>query len=95
MHIRYSKSNLDKLEQIFREMQYSIRYEKGTFTSGYCIVEHRKVIVINRFFDIEGRINVLLDILSNVIVMEDQLSKASITFYKGILRQQEQLIEAS
>jgi hypothetical protein len=88
-----SKSNLEKLEQLFREMLYTVRYEKGTFNSGYCLVEDRKVIVINRFFDIEGRVNVLLDILSNIIVMEDQLSKASITFYKGILRQQEQLVD--
>jgi hypothetical protein len=91
--MRPSKSNLEKLEQLFKEMLYTVRYEKGTFNSGYCLVEDRKVIVINRFFDTEGRVNVLLDILSNIIVMEDQLSKASITFYKGILRQQEQLVD--
>lgn len=87
--LKSSKSNLTKLEQIFREQDYIIRYEKGNFQSGYCIVEDNKVIVVNRFFDTEGRINCLLDILSMIVVMEDALSEKSLTFFKHILKSQE------
>ena len=89
MQLRFSKSNLDKLELLFKELDYVVRYEKGTFNSGYCIVEDKKIIIINKFFDTEGRINVLLDILSNVLIMEDRLSKSSLQFFKNILKSQE------
>jgi len=89
MQLRFSKSNLDKLEFLFKELEYVVRYEKGTFNSGYCIVEEKKIIIINKFFDTEGRINVLLDILSNVLIMEDRLSKSSLQFFKNILKSQE------
>lgn len=87
--LKSSKSNLTKLEQIFREQDYVIRYEKGNFQSGYCIVEENKVVVVNKFFDVEGRINCLLDILSMIIVMEDRLTEKSLTFFKHILKSQE------
>lgn len=79
-----SKSNLAKLEQLFQEQGYILRYEKGNFQSGYCIVETRKIIVINKFYDTEARVNVLLDILSSTLVMEESLSDKSSTFYKMI-----------
>lgn len=87
--LKSSKSNLSKLEQLFAEQDYTIRYEKGNFQSGYCIVENKRVVVINKFFDTEGRINCLLDILSLIIVMEEQLSDKSLTFFKHILKSQE------
>jgi hypothetical protein len=89
MHLKYTKSNLDKLELLFKELEYTIRYEKGTFNSGYCLVEDKKIIIINKFFDMEGRINVLLDILSTVMVMEERLSKTGLQFFKNILKSQE------
>ncbi|MBL7829014.1 MAG: hypothetical protein JNJ57_20435 [Saprospiraceae bacterium] len=62
--MRYTTTNLKKLEALFEELDYAVRYEKGNFQSGYCLVENRRVAVINKFFDTEGRINTLLDILS-------------------------------
>lgn len=87
--LKSSKSNLAKLQQIFQEQDYVIRYEKGNFQSGYCIVENNKIVVINKFFDTEGRINCLLDILSSVIIMEERLSEKSLTFFKHILKSKE------
>lgn len=87
--VKYTKSNLRKLEQLFTEQQYTIRYEKGNFQSGYCIVQSRKIVVINKFFDVEARINCLLDILSTIIVMDDLLSDQSKSLYRHILRSME------
>jgi hypothetical protein len=91
--INYTRGNLKKLEQIFTDLDYTIRYEKGNFNSGYCLVEMKKIVVINKFYDTEGIINVLLDILSTVLVLEDMLSAVSLKFYKQILRAQELNIE--
>lgn len=85
--MKYTKSTLEKIEQIFTEQQYTIRYEKGHFNSGYCLVENKKVVVINKFFETEARINVLLDILSNIKVEEELLSKESTTVFKQIIKE--------
>ena len=59
-----TKHNLKKVESLAAELGYTVRYEKGNFQSGYCLVETRRIAIINRFFDTEGRLNVLYDILS-------------------------------
>lgn len=78
---------LDKMERLFEEQEYTIRYEKGHFNSGYCLVENKKVAVINRFFDTEARINVLLDILSNIRVEEALMTKESLGLFRQILKE--------
>ncbi len=64
---------------------YNIRYERGTFNSGYCMVENNNIIVINKFFDVEGRINTLLEIEQNITIQEDNLDEKSMEFYQKIL----------
>ena len=78
---KYTKHTLKKIEEFFSEIEYTIRYERGNFQSGYCLVENRKIAVINKFFDIEARINCLLDILSTITVDEEDLEDASKVFY--------------
>ncbi|MBN8684304.1 MAG: hypothetical protein J0L99_16775 [Chitinophagales bacterium] len=75
--MRYTLTTLKKLEELFSEMDYSIRYEKGNFQSGYCIVENRRIAVVNKFFDTEARINCLLEILTKVEINPDDLSEKS------------------
>ena len=70
---KYTKTTLNKLEDIFQQLEYKVRYEKGNFQSGYCIVEDRKIAVINKFFDIEGRVHTMLEILSQMDLSEDAL----------------------
>ena len=81
---KYTKHSLKKLEALFEEIEYVIRYEKGNFQSGYCIVEDRKIAVINKFFDTESRINALLEILGNIEVPESQLSDKSLALLREI-----------
>ena len=75
--MRYTATTLKKIEDIFEELNYTVRYEKGSFQSGYCLVESRRVAVVNRFFDTEARINCLLDILSNIAYAPEDLSEKS------------------
>jgi hypothetical protein len=82
--MKYTRNNLKKLETLFNELDYTIRYEKGNFQSGYCIVEDRNMAVVNKFFDTEGRMNVLFEILSNIEVKEEKLSEASAKVLKEI-----------
>jgi hypothetical protein len=68
MDIKYSKHFLNKLENLFSETDYQLRYEKGSFNSGYCILQHKKVAVVNKYYTTEGKINCLLDILRSIKV---------------------------
>jgi len=84
MGFKYSTYALKKLETLFEELDYSVLYEKGNFQSGYCIVEQRRVVVVNKFFETEGRINTLLEILGQIEVDESRFSEASMKFYKKL-----------
>lgn len=61
--MKYTQNTLNKIEKVVAESGYIIRYERGTFTSGYCILEQKKVIVLNKFLQLEGRINTLIDLI--------------------------------
>jgi hypothetical protein len=75
--MRFTQTTLKKLEDLFGELNYTVRYEKGNFQSGYCLVENRRIAVVNKFFDTEARINCLLDILSSLDYELENLSEKS------------------
>lgn len=74
MKISFSKGNLSKIESLFKELNYKIRYERGNFQSGYCLVNDSNIIIINKFFDTKSRIEALLDILSQVYIDNEILT---------------------
>jgi len=91
---KHTKPTLQKIEQIFKELDYLIRYEKGTFNSGYCIVENTKIVVVNKFFDTEGRVNVLIEILSGVLDDDNVLTDKSKQFYRQLMKNSEVLLKS-
>ena len=68
-----------------------MRYERGTFQSGFCILELKKVVVLNKFLQIEGRINTLIDLLGILILVPDHLSVESKKLYEELLTKPEVL----
>lgn len=90
---KYTKNTLQKLEGLFKEQGYVVRYEKGSFTSGYCVVEDRKIAIINRFYDTEGRINTLLDILSNVAIDVSIFEEKTLKFYNLLMKKSQETEE--
>lgn len=87
MSFKYTANTLKKLEQLFEEARFIIRYEKGNFNSGYCLLEDRRVAVINRFLNVEGRINALIEILPSISVKEDELSGEMLKWYRQLREQ--------
>jgi hypothetical protein len=88
--IKYTKHNLNRLEDIFRELKITIRYEKGNFHSGYCIVSGKNIVIVNKFFDVEARINTLIEIIEEGGINIDHLADESLEWYnklrKSLLR---------
>lgn len=83
--MKYTQSSLDKLEDIPKEAGYVLRYERGTFQSGYCILEQKKVVVLNKFLQTEGRINTLLELIPQLEINREILSGESLKLYEEIL----------
>jgi hypothetical protein len=83
--MKYTQTTLDKLESIPEQSGYVIRYERGTFQSGYCILEERKVVVLNKFLQIEGRINTLIDLIPQLNINTDRLTDESKKVYLDII----------
>ena len=82
--MKYTQSTLEKFEKIVQEAGYVIRYERGTFQSGYCILEQKKVVVLNKFLQTEGRINTLIDLIPQLDIQPDTLSEESKKIYSDI-----------
>lgn len=66
MEIKYTKQFLNRLEDIFAESEYVLRYEKGNFKSGYCILKDTKIAIVNKFYALEGKINCLIEIIRSI-----------------------------
>lgn len=71
---KYTKSYLNKLEDLLSESSYIIRYEKGNFKSGYCILKDTKIAIVNKYFPVDGKINALLDIIKTIDINIEDLS---------------------
>jgi hypothetical protein len=83
--MKYTQTTLDKLEAIPEQAGYVLRYERGTFQSGYCILESRKVVVLNKFLQTEGRINTLIDLIPQLDINTDVLTDDSKKLYMDII----------
>jgi len=83
--MKYTQSTLDKLEGLVEETGYVLRYERGTFQSGYCILEQRKVVVLNKFLQIEGRINTLIDLIPQLNIQPDLLSAENKKVFEEVI----------
>ena len=87
--MKYTQHTLDKIERILDEMEYVVRYERGNFQSGYCILEQRKVVVLNKFLQMEGRINTLMDIIPQLKIEASHLSPEARKTYEEIIARKE------
>jgi len=84
--MKFTQSVLDKLGDILAQSDYTIRYERGTFQSGWCLLEEKKMVVLNKFLDTEGRINTLLDLIPQLNIAFDKLTHESQKLYEEVMK---------
>ena len=87
--MKYNQATLDKLEKVLDEANYVMRYERGSFQSGYCILEEKKVVVLNKFLQLEGRINTLFDLIPQLSIDADTLTPESRKLYLEVIARHE------
>ena len=84
--MKFTQNTLDKIEKIAQDSGYIIRYERGTFQSGYCILQEKKVVVLNKFMQTEGRINTMIDLLPQLDIHFDSLTHESQKLYTEMMQ---------
>jgi hypothetical protein len=83
--MKFTQTTLDKIERVLDEARYIVRYERGNFQSGYCILEQRKVVVLNKFLPLEGRISTLVDIIPQLRIVPEILTPEVRRIYEEVL----------
>jgi len=68
--LSYTQHTLEKLELLFKTLEYKVRYEKGTFKTGACMLDNSRVIVVNKFSNLESKINALAELLRTIAADE-------------------------
>ncbi|TAD99357.1 MAG: hypothetical protein EAZ97_08970 [Bacteroidetes bacterium] len=61
--MKYTIQTLKKLENQISESGFHLRYEKGSFKAGYCVLKQTKIVIVNQFATLEGKINCLQEII--------------------------------
>ena len=86
--IKYTSQFLLKIEEMIAESDYTLRYEKGNFKSGYCVLKEQKIVIVNKFYTTEGKINALLDILKGITLDPTNFSEKSLKLHEELSQHQ-------
>jgi len=82
--MKLTQTTLDKLEDILGESEFVVRYERGNFQSGWCLLESKRIVVLNKFLNLEARINTLLELIPQLDIQFDKLTHDSQKLYETV-----------
>ena len=88
MSLKHTKPFLKKLEDVIVDTGYTLRYEKGNFQAGHCIINKSRIAVINSFFALEGKITSLIEIIRLIPIDKDKLSEPNKKLYLEVTKNQ-------
>jgi FtsZ-binding cell division protein ZapB len=73
--MKITKRIQERLEELLELAGFKVRYEKGNFKGGYCVLDHQNLVMINKFYTLEGKVNVLIDVLNSVNLDMEKLTE--------------------
>ena len=82
---------LEKLEMLLKSAGYKVRYEKGNFKTGACLLQNSKVIVINRFSNLESKILSIVDLARDLEIDYSLLDDKQVALLQQIKQTKLQL----
>ena len=91
MPMSISNHTLEKLEQLLKDLGYSVRYEKGNFKTGSCLIENSKIVVVNKFSNLESKIGALIELIKTLEFEEAIINEKQKTFYYSLQQTKLQL----
>lgn len=82
---------LEKLETLLRSAGYKVRYEKGNFKTGACMLLSSKVVVVNKFSNLESKIHAITELIRELELDHNLLDDKQIIFLQQIKQTRLQL----
>lgn len=82
------EAQLEELKDLCTQLGYRIRFEKGDFSGGVCLLKDERLLVVNRKFPFDRRIAIIARALAEIgiddvyvkpalrMVIEDERAKA-------------------
>jgi len=71
---------LEKLEMLLKTTGYRVRYEKGNFKTGACLLQNSKVVVVNRFSGLESKILAISELARDLDMDYNLLDEKQVAF---------------
>lgn len=82
---------LEKLEMLLRTAGYKVRYEKGNFKTGACLLQSSKIIVVNKFSNLDSRIIAITELVRELEIDHKLLDEKQIAFLQQLKQTQLEL----
>lgn len=82
---------LEKLEILLKTAGYKVRYEKGNFKTGACLLLNSRMVIVNRFSNLESKILALVELLRELEVDFRLLDDKQVAFLQDIKQTKLQL----
>lgn len=84
MQLSLTPHTLEKLEMLLKTAGYKVRYEKGNFKTGACLLQNSKVIVVNKFSNLESRILAIVELARELEFDFNLLDDKQVAFVKQL-----------
>lgn len=89
--LTFTTHTLEKMELLLKSAGFKVRYEKGNFKTGACLLLNSKMIVVNRFSNLESKILSLAELLRELEVDQTLLDDKQIAFLQQLKQTKLQL----
>lgn len=78
--LTFTQHTLEKLELLLKTAGYRVRYERGNFKTGSCLLQHNRMVVINKFSNLESRIQAIAELAATLEIDQNQLDEKQTAF---------------
>ena len=75
---------LEKLEMLLRASGYRVRYEKGNFKTGACLLQNSKVVVVNKFSGLKSKILAISELALELEIDYNLLDEKQVAFLQQL-----------
>lgn len=82
---------LEKLENLLKCTGYKVRYEKGNFKTGACLLQNSRMIVVNKFSNLESKIQAVAELVRQLDMDYKLLDDKQLAFLQQIKQTELQL----
>jgi hypothetical protein len=82
---------LEKLELLLKAAGYRVRYEKGNFKTGACLLQSSRMIVVNKYANLESKIAAVAELARTLDIDYKLLDEKQAAFLQQLKQTQLQL----